>query len=247
MEDLIRSIQRHGVLQPINVRRVGDRYQIIAGERRWRASQELGTAGIGAIIVEATDQDMLQWAIIENAQRQDLNPMELADAFRRLIREFQFTQEEVAERVGQSRAHVANTMRLLELPDEIQSMVSRGTISAGAARALLAIKSKGDQLRLARDVEGGSLTVRQLEAIGARKRVAEARSPHRIDPNLAEVAEELQAALSLRVRISGTPKRGTVMVSYHSPSELARLHRRFLAAGNEPVTVDGSAAESLTV
>ena len=167
LEELIRSIEKHGVLQPIVVRRAGTRYQIVAGERRWRASQELGTGTIDAVVIEAHDRDMLEWSIVENAQRSDLNPIDLAVALKRLIDEFHLTQEEVGERVGQSRSHVANTLRLLDLPAEIRAMVSRGTVSAGAGRALFSIRSQPDRLRLAKEVEEGKLTVRQLEAQGS--------------------------------------------------------------------------------
>jgi ParB family transcriptional regulator, chromosome partitioning protein len=239
LEDLIRSIQLHGVLQPIILRRLGDRFQLIAGERRWRASQELGTGSISAVVVTATDREMLEWSIVENAQRADLNPIETAMAFRRLMTEFSLTQEDVAERVGQSRSHVANTLRLLDLPDEIKDLVSRGTITAGAGRALLAVKSPADRLRLAREAAAGNVTVRQLEgaATGKPKPVNAIRAGVP-DPNLAEVADQLQTALAMRVKISGTPKRGSVAISYHSASELGRIHRLLMVGtdtlGAEP-------------
>jgi ParB family chromosome partitioning protein len=225
LEDLIRSIQRHGVIQPILVRRAGDRFQIVAGERRWRASQELGTGTIDAIVIGATDREMLEWSIIENAQRADLNPIEVAEAFQRLIAEFRMTQEEVAEKVGQSRSHVANTLRLLELPPEIRQLVSRGTITAGAGRALLAVRHPGERARLAKEVAAGNLSVRQLEARGSKPQIRDAKAGPKVDANLAELAEDIQAALAMRVRITGTPRRGALTISYHAPSELARIHR----------------------
>jgi ParB family transcriptional regulator, chromosome partitioning protein len=248
LEELIRSIQRHGVLQPILVRRAGARFQIVAGERRWRASQELGTGTIDAIVIPAQDRDMLEWSIIENAQRSDLNAIDLALAFQRLIAEFGLTQEEVAERVGQSRPHVANTLRLLELTPDLRGMVSRGTITAGAARALLAIKSPSERVRLAKEVEDGRLTVRQLEARGARPQPKDTvRVAKKGDPNLAELSDEIQAALAMRVRISGTPRRGSVTVSYHAPSELARIHK-LLMAGEAGTSAQGhEEADSLPV
>lgn len=225
LEDLIRSIQRHGVIQPILVRRNGERYQIVAGERRWRASQELGTGTIDAILIGANDREMLEWSIVENAQRADLNPIEAAEAFQRLITEFQLTQDDVAEKVGQSRSHVANTIRLLDLPEDIKVMVSRGTITAGAARALLAIRHPGERSRLAKEVAAGNLSVRQLEARSTRNTARDPRVAPKGDANLAELAEEIQAALAMRVRVTGTPRRGSLTVSYHSPSELAKIHR----------------------
>jgi ParB family chromosome partitioning protein len=247
LEDLIRSIQRHGVLQPILLRRTGERFQIVAGERRWRASQELGTETIAAVVVDATDHDMLEWSIVENAQRQDLTPIETALAFRRLIEEFKLTQEDVADRVSQSRSHVANTIRLLDLPDEIQAMVSRGTITAGAARALLAVKSPTERLRLAKEVAAGNLTVRQIEARGARPVAAIDRRAKPADPNLREVSDELQAAIAMRVKISGTPKRGAVTISYHSPSELARIHKLLTASEATREAVEQNESESISV
>jgi ParB family transcriptional regulator, chromosome partitioning protein len=248
LEDLVRSIQKHGVLQPIVVRRAGSRYQIVAGERRWRASQELGTGTIDAVVIEAHDRDMLEWSIVENAQRSDLNPIDLAVALKRLIDEFHLTQDEVGERVGQSRSHVANTLRLLDLPAEIRTMVSRGTVSAGAGRALLSIRSQTDRLRLAKEVEAGQLTVRQLEARAAgSNRATTAVHAKKDDPNLVEVAEEIQAALAMRVRISGTPRRGAVTVSYHSPAELARLHKLLVAGDELSAAKTGEEAESLPV
>jgi ParB family chromosome partitioning protein len=248
LEDLIRSIQRHGVLQPILVRRAGARFQIVAGERRWRASQELGTGTIDAIVIPAQDRDMLEWAIIENAQRTDLSPIDLALAFQRLIDEFSLTQEDVAERVGQSRSHIANTLRLLDLPPDIREMVSRGTITAGAGRALLAIKSPLERVRLAREVADGRLTVRQLEARGARPQPKDTvRVMKKGDPNLAELSDEIQAALAMRVRISGTPRRGAVTVSYHAPSELARIHKLLMAGDSSAGASEGEEADSLKV
>jgi ParB family transcriptional regulator, chromosome partitioning protein len=248
LEELIRSIQVHGILQPILVRRAGARFQIVAGERRWRASQELGTGSIDAIVVPAQDRDMLEWSIIENAQRSDLNAIDAALAFQRLISEFGLTQEEVAERVSQSRPHIANTLRLLELPTEIRGMVSRGTITAGAGRALLAIKAPSERIRLAKEVEEGRLTVRQLEARGARP---QAKDPVRVmkkgDPNLAELSDEIQATLAMRVRISGTPRRGSVTISYHAPSELARIHKLLVAGESAAAAQVGEEADSMPV
>jgi ParB family transcriptional regulator, chromosome partitioning protein len=248
LEDLIRSIERHGVLQPIVVRRAGVRFQIVAGERRWRASQELGTGTIDAIIAPAKDRDMLEWAVVENAQRSDLSPIELALAFQRLIDEFGLTQEEVAERVGQSRPHIANTLRLLELPPDLRDMVSRGTITAGAGRALLAIRHPAERIRLAKEVQEGRLTVRQLEARGARPQPKDmVRAAKKGDPNLAELSDEIQAALAMRVRISGTPRRGSVTISYHAPVELARLHKLLMAGEETSGAGTGEEADSLPV
>ena len=150
---------------------------------------------------------------------------------KRLIDEFHLTQEEVGERVGQSRSHVANTLRLLDLPADIRAMVSRGTVSAGAGRALSSIRSQTDRLRLAKEVEEGNLTVRQLEAraAGSNRATTDVHA-QKADPNLVEVAEEIQAALAMRVRITGTPTPGAVTISYHSPSELARIHKLLVAA-----------------
>lgn len=248
LEDLIRSIQRHGVLQPILLRRTEDRYQIVAGERRWRASQELGTGSINAVVVGATNRDMLEWSIVENVQRADLNPIEAGLAYQRLMTEFELTQEDVAERVGQSRSHIANTVRLLDLPDEIRDFVSRGTISAGAAKALLSVKNPADQLRLARETAAGTLNVRQLEALGGAKPKAEAVSvsPKRADANLTDLGDQIQAALAMRVKVTGSPKKGTVAISFHSVTDLAKIHRLLMAAAEIP-PADDEVGDMITV
>lgn len=163
LNELVNSLREHGLMQPIIVRRNEDRYQIVAGERRWRASQELGWEAIDAVAIDADDRKMIEWALVENIQREQLGPIELARAFRRMNREFGQTQEEIARAVGMSRPNVSNTMRLLDLPELVQERVSRGTLTAGAARALLALQDPSMQLGLAEEIERSGMNVRDVE------------------------------------------------------------------------------------
>jgi ParB family transcriptional regulator, chromosome partitioning protein len=172
LEELMGSIREQGLLQPIVVRRRAQRYQLVAGERRLRACKELGWTAIDAIVIDATDQQMLEWAVIENLQRSALNAVETARSFRKLIDDFGLTQEEAARRLGQSRSHVANMLRILDLPGEILVHVSRGTIAPGAARALLSLGERDQQKTLAAKIVDEGLSVRAVEdAAKSRRRL----------------------------------------------------------------------------
>jgi ParB family chromosome partitioning protein len=230
LNELVNSLREHGLMQPIVVRRHEDRFQIIAGERRWRASQELGWDMIDAVAIDADDRKMIEWALVENVQREQLGPMELARAFRQMNREFGQTQEEIAKAVGMSRPNVANMIRLLDLAPAIQERVSRGTISAGAARALLGLPKAEDQARLADEIERLGMNVRAVE-----ERVKQALSskpkplgapPLPSDPNQEALQRELASQLSTRVLIKGSLKAGRLQIDYHSSKELDRLVRR---------------------
>jgi ParB family chromosome partitioning protein len=210
------------------VRRVGNRYQIIAGERRWRAARSLGLLSIPATIRDATDADMLKIALIENLQREDLNPIEEAGAYKTLIESHDLTQETLARYVGKDRSTITNTLRLLGLPQAIQEHVSRGTISMGHARALLALTDPDAQRALcARIVEEG-LSVRQVEKLAKRPVRPRPRQPGPPDPNIRRVEEELQRALGTKVRIRSSGKRGKLEISFSSPDQLQGIIDRFL-------------------
>jgi ParB family chromosome partitioning protein len=228
LADLVSSIKANGVLQPIIVRKAGPKYQIIAGERRWRAAQRAALMSIPAIIKDATDQDMLKIALIENLQRQDLNPIEEANAYRSLIEEFSLTQDTLAAYVGKDRSTIANIIRLLSLPKEIQAHVSRGTLSMGHARALLSLGEPSAQLELCRRVIKEDLSVRQVERlVRSRARAREHKLP-KIDPDVRRLEEELQRSLGTKVRIRRAGKRGKIEIEYYSSEELEALIDRLL-------------------
>lgn len=220
--ELAASIAATGVVQPILVRPLpGDRFQLIAGERRWLASRKAGKATIPAMVRPVSDEQAMEMTIVENLQRADLNPMEQARAFERLTREFQMTQEQMAQRTGKNRATIANFLRLLRLPQEIQGKVEAGELSFGHARALLALEDPGSMMKAAQKVGALAMSVRQtetfvqgllhpdLKAKGEGKNPAEA-----VDPNVREAQERLQRALGLKVRIRDKNGRGEVIIEY---------------------------------
>lgn len=232
LAELVSSIKANGVLQPIIVRRAGEKYQIIAGERRWRAARQAGMMTLPAIIREATDQDMLRIALIENLQRQDLNPIEEANAYKALMENHGLTHEIVAHIVGKDRSTVTNMLRLLILPAEVQAHVSRGTLSMGHARALLSLEKPSTQLKLCAIIVHEGLSVRQVEKLvkgGGRPR--RSRSPQQIDPDVRHLEERLQRALGTKVRIRSAGKRGKIEISFSSPEEFEGLMERLLEEG----------------
>jgi ParB family transcriptional regulator, chromosome partitioning protein len=227
LQDLARSIQAHGIIQPIVVRRAERGYTIIAGERRWRAAQIAGLTKVPVIVKELADGHMLQVALIENIQREDLNPIEEAQAYCRLIEEFSLRQEDVAAAVGKDRSSIANYLRLLRLPQEVQQEVSGGSLSMGHARALLGVEDEGAQRRLAREVVSRSLSVRETEALA--RRVADradrqAPAPATKDVHTRAAEERLRLALGTRVRIVRRGRGGRIEVDFTSEEELQRLY-----------------------
>jgi ParB family transcriptional regulator, chromosome partitioning protein len=227
---LAESIARHGVLQPILVRRdprAADRFQIVAGERRWRAAQRARLHEVPVVVREMDDRDTLEVALIENIQRQDLSPLEEAEGYRRLIEEFQHTQEALAKAVGRSRSHVANMMRLLTLPEPVKRMVDDGRLSAGHARALLSVE---DPVRTAEEIVTRGLTVRDIERRTGAPRKPPA--PTVVDPNTAQLERELSDKIGLAVEIQAgaKPSHGKLVIRYASLDQLddvvARLTRR---------------------
>jgi ParB family chromosome partitioning protein len=234
LEELTRSIRSNGIIQPIVVRAVGDRFQIIAGERRWRAAMRAGLARV-PIVVRAVapgqERSLLEMALIENIQREDLNPIEEAQAYRRLADQFQLTQDQIADAVGKDRASVANTLRLLKLPEEVRAEVAAGTLSMGHARALLALPTEADQRRTARDIIARNLSVRETESLV--KKTSDGRAPSAAPPTPTDVhtraaEERLRLALGTRVRIVRQGTRGRIEIDFGSEEELIRIYEQLV-------------------
>ncbi len=224
LEDLVASIKQHGVLQPITVvEREDGGYELIAGERRLRASTIAGMPTIPAIVRTASRQEKLELALIENIQRQNLNPIEEAFAFQRLIDEFGLTQQEVADRVGKSRPAVANTIRLLDLPEVIQKALSDGRLSMGKARAILSLKSPDEQLKVFASMIGEKMTVRDVEKTVAEKGQKSRKGSVRRDPNLLAQEQLLEERLGAPVHITQRGEKGNIAIEYYSKEELKRL------------------------
>ncbi len=229
LQDLADSIRLHGVIQPLTVRRLSSGYyQIIAGERRWRASKLAGLTEVPAVIIEADDRKVMELGLIENLQREDLNPMEEAAGYQVLMEEYGLTQEEVSARVGKSRPAVANALRLLALPDPVRDMVENGTLSAGHARAVLAVNGKEQQKRLVQKIAEDGLSVRQAEALAKRlNRQAEEEPPQgREDPLRLyrdTAARDLSLSLGRKVTIVQGAKKGKVELEYYDSNDLTAL------------------------
>src|SRR3989344_3661412 len=224
LADLVSSIKKHGVWQPITVTEKPDGgYELIAGERRLRSSQIAGLATVPAIVRTATDQEKLELALIENIQRQDLNPIEEAFAFKRLIDEFNLTQQEVADQVGKSRPVIANTIRLLELPEEIQRALMDGQLSTGKARALLSLKSTKEQLNVFHSLLTQGTTVRDVEHAVAAHGPASRKGSVRRDPNVNMFEDMISKRLGAKVIIRPRGDHGTIEIQFTSREELRRL------------------------
>ncbi|PYV85362.1 MAG: chromosome partitioning protein ParB [Acidobacteria bacterium] len=226
LEELAQSIKTHGLVQPIVARRNGDRYQIIAGERRWRAAQRLGLLKVPVLVKQVAEEELLETSLIENIQRENLNPIEEAKAYHRLAHEFNLTQDQVAQRTGKERSTVTNLLRLLKLPKEIQQLVLEDRLSMGHARALLSLENAGEQRVLADKVLRNGWSVRQVEqTIAFQKNEPVRKEPkRRMDPNVKAATEKLERALGTRVRIVARGKSGRIEIEYYSPEELQRLY-----------------------
>ena len=222
LEDLIGSIKEHGLLQPITVTRVGSKFELIAGERRLRASKMLGLKTIPAIVREANEQQKLELALIENIQRQDLNAVEEAISYRALIDEFNLTQEDVAKRVGKSRSNVANIVRLLDLPENILEALKDGRIMKSHARTLLAEADPKRQQELFEQMLSGGVTVRQVEARVSGKTKHLTATPSK-DPNIAAHEKRLREILGTKVEIQEANGRGKISITFYSRPELMEL------------------------
>lgn len=227
MEELAGSIRNQGIIQPLVVRPKADGYELIAGERRWRAAMKAGLTRVPVVVRQASDHEALQLALVENLQREDLNPIEEANGYRRLQEEFDWSQEEMAERVGKSRPAIANSLRLLSLPPEVQHEVSAGNLPAGQARALLGLHTEALIVAACRDVISKSLSTRETEKmvrqllVGRKRR----RSAALLDPDLKSLVENLQRALGTRVRLLPKPRssKGKLEIEYYTLPDLERI------------------------
>ena len=234
LDELARSKRTQGLLQPVVVRPLPDgQFELVAGERRWRAAQRAGIHKIPAVVRDVPDEKLLELALIENVQREELNAIEEAEAYRILIDDLDLTQNEVAERVGKQRTTVANALRLLNLPEAVKNMVRSRLISMGHARALLALEDAKTIEALAQRIVADGLSVREVESRAKRPagtKPRPGRPTHAVDPNVAAAETALQRVLGTKVRIGGNGKVGRVEIHYHSAEELERIYRLVLEA-----------------
>jgi len=231
LDELARSIQASGIIQPIVVRPMGRGFQLIAGERRWRAAQKAGLTKVSAIVREVPDELALEMTLVENIQREDLNAMEAARAFERLMDEFQLTQEAVAERTGKDRTTVANALRLLKLEGTIQDWIEEGKLTAGHGRALLGVAEPSLRMRYAKRAARGGLTVRQIERLGSRRaRSARMATETAIDPNIREALEELQRHLGTKIHLREKTRLrpGQLVLEYYDDAQLMGIYDRLM-------------------
>ena len=226
--ELAASIRESGIVQPILVRRLGSGFQIIAGERRWRAAQMAGLASVPVTVREVPDEQLLELALVENIQRQELSPLEEAHAYQRLQEEFRLTQEQVARKVGKDRSTVANAVRLLRLPRGVRELLAAGRLDAGHARALLALERPSDQLALANEASGKGLSVREVERRVARMKRPRKGSAARTDANTRAAEERLRAALGTTVLITRGRRGGSLRIRFSGDGELQRLYELLL-------------------
>jgi ParB family chromosome partitioning protein len=224
LKDLARSIKEKGILQPVLLMREQDgSFSLIAGERRVRAARLAGLESIPAIVREADPQDALEMALVENIQREDLNPIETAQALRRLMKRFGLTQEKLSEKVGMERATVANYLRLLKLPDEVRKLVNDGALSMGHARALLSINGATAQTEAARRIIKRGLSVREAERLSGKKAEGRKKTAPPRDPHVASLEDRLIKSLGTKVRIHHKSRKGRIEIEYYSLEELDRL------------------------
>src|SRR5271169_6577742 len=232
LDELARSIQSSGIIQPLVVRTLGKRFQLIAGERRWRAAQRAGLTKVSAIVRNVTDALALEMTLVENIQREDLNAIEAARAFERLMDEFQLTQETVAERTGKDRTTVANSIRLLKLEPTIQDWIEEGKLSAGHGRALLAVPDSQLRMRYAQRAARGGLTVRQIERLASRRSRggASASTEVHADANIRAALEDLQRQLGTKVLLRQKTKLrpGQLVLEYYDDAQLMGIYDRLM-------------------
>ena len=231
LDELARSIKASGIIQPLVLRPIGNRFQLIAGERRWRAAQRAGLTRVSSIVRIVPDELALEMTLVENIQREDLNAMEQARAFERLMDEFELTQEAVAERTGKDRATVANAVRLLKLESTIQEWIEEGKLTAGHGRALLAVPESQLRMRYAQRAARGGLTVRQIERLASRRsRNAKAAAETHVDPNVREAIEELQRHLGTKILLRQKTKTrpGQLVLEYYDDGQLMGIYDRLM-------------------
>ena len=225
LEELAQSIRANGIIQPLVVRREGLRYQLVAGERRWRAAKLAGVAQVPVVVREIPDDRLLEITLIENMQREDLNPIETAHGLHALQEKHGLTHEEIAGRLGVNRSTVTNILRLLRLPEDVQALLVEGKITAGHARAILGLKSEAEQTKLARLVAEKGLSVRDAEEYAAWEPppVALPTAEDQVDPNVRAAILQLERTLGTRVKILGTPQSGRIEIRYYSAEDLNRI------------------------
>jgi ParB family chromosome partitioning protein len=236
LDELAQSIREHGVVQPILVRRVAGGYEIVAGERRWRAAVKVGLSTIPAVVRELSDSQTMEIGLVENLQREDLNPVEEAEAYRRLLDDFGLTQDEVARRIGKSRAQVANTVRLLNLPQAVQEHILTGAIQMGHAKVLLGLESAEAIIIAGQRIAAETLSVRETERLvrGLGKSTAAKVPPARpADPALADVEETLRAWLGTSVRVHFHGAKGKIEIEFYGTEDLQRVLD--LLTGSKPL------------
>jgi ParB family chromosome partitioning protein len=231
LDELARSIQASGIIQPLVVRPIGARFQLIAGERRWRAAQRAGLNKVTVIVKQVPDELALEMTLVENIQREDLNAIEAARAFERLMDEFHLTQESVAERTGKDRATVANAVRLLKLEPTIQDWIEEGKLSAGHGRALLAVQESQLRMRYAQRAARGGLTVRQIERLASRRSRGNQAAPEmHVDANIKSALDELQRHLGTKVLLRQKTKMrpGQLVLEYYDEPQLMGIYDRLM-------------------
>lgn len=226
LHELTASIKQMGVIQPVIVRPIAHGiYELVAGERRWRAAQAAGLQEVPAIVKAFTDQETVEISLIENLHRKDLNPMEQARTFQRLIDEFNYTQEQLGETLGKDRSSIANTLRLLRLPKDIQRAVAEGTLSEGHAKILAGVDGLPKQLELFKQVTAKHLTVRQLEELAGQWQPSSRKRRRAVDPQMSALENELRRTLGTKVRLMLRRKGGRIVIEYFSSEDLTRILR----------------------
>jgi ParB family transcriptional regulator, chromosome partitioning protein len=223
LNELAASIKEQGVIQPVIVHKAGTGYQLIAGERRWRASRLAGLKTIPALVKEATKRELLEMALIENIQREDLNPLEAAEAYKRLQDEFKLTQEDLAKRVGKERSTVTNFLRILHLPKEVKQELASGVLSMGHAKALLSLERSRDQILASASIVKKGLSVREAEALASRLKNPPKQKKVNQSQELHVVEEKLKKSLGTKVSILAKGKGGRIVIEYYTAEELDRI------------------------
>jgi ParB family transcriptional regulator, chromosome partitioning protein len=226
IDELSKSIREHGIIQPLILNKKGDKYVIVAGERRWRAAKLIGMREVPGIVMNLSDNDILEISLIENIQRQDLNPIEEANAYKKLIKDFGFKQEQLSEKIGKSRAAIANCMRLLNLDDRVQEYIINGLITEGHGRALLALENKDLQYKLSLRIIKEGLTVRQVENyiknINNKKKDSTNESK-KVNPYYKDIEDKLEGLLGTKVMINTKKNKGKIEIEYYSDDDLQRI------------------------
>lgn len=238
LQELADSIRANGIIQPIIVRRQADRFELIAGERRWRAARLAGLDQVPVVVQELADEKLLEVSLIENIQREDLNPIEIATAYDRLAREHKLSHEDIGRRTGKDRATITNMIRLLKLPPELQLLVAEHRLSMGHARALLGLADPEQQRQLGNQAAAEGLSVRQVERsvqnLNEPRDPAEPKEPPKLDPNVKAAVEELERVLGTRVRIvEKSPKRGRIEIDYFTQEDLDRIYELIVGEAAE--------------